>query len=111
MRREGKISGFMIREIHLLHGMKLNSCLTCAPNDPLQVDEARDILAHVVICHVPAHKYNFQNKLAYFAVMLRRMLQAVIDPTLVDDRDYYGNKRLELAGGWRWGSWSLTTIG
>ena len=45
-----------------------------------------------------AYKYNFQNKLAYFAVMLRRMLQAVLDPTLVDDRDYYGNKRLELAG-------------
>ena len=30
--------------------------------------------------------------------MLRRMLQAVQDPSFVDDRDYYGNKRLELAG-------------
>ena len=54
----------------------------------------------MVICHIAAHKYNFQNKLVYIAVMLRRMLQAVIDPTLVDDRDYYGNKRLELAGRW-----------
>jgi len=65
-----------------------------------KVDEARDILAHVVVCHVAAQKYNFQNKLAYIAVMLRRMLQAVVDPSMVDDRDYYGNKRLELAGEW-----------
>ena len=27
-----------------------------------KVDEARDILAHVVLCHVPVQKYNFQNK-------------------------------------------------
>ena len=33
------------------------------------------------------------------AVMMRRMLAAMIDPSLIDDRDYYGNKRLELAGG------------
>ncbi len=30
---------------------------------------------------------------------MRRMLAAMIDPSLIDDRDYYGNKRLELAGG------------
>ena len=32
-------------------------------------------------------------------MMMRRMLAAMLDPKLVDDRDYYGNKRLELAGG------------
>lgn len=35
----------------------------------------------------------------YMAVMMRRMLAAMIYPSLIDDRDYYGNKRLELAGG------------
>jgi hypothetical protein len=29
-----------------------------------KVDEARDILAHVVVCHVSANKYNFHNKLS-----------------------------------------------
>jgi len=27
------------------------------------------------------------------------MLYAMIDESFIDDRDYYGNKRLELAGG------------
>ena len=30
--------------------------------------------------------------------MIRRVIQAENDPTSVDDRDSYGNKRLELAG-------------
>jgi DNA-directed RNA polymerase beta subunit len=30
--------------------------------------------------------------------MIRRILHAMVDPTQVDDKDYYGNKRLELAG-------------
>ena len=30
--------------------------------------------------------------------MIRRVIQAEKDPTSVDDRDYYDNKRLELAG-------------
>lgn len=34
----------------------------------------------------------------YVALMVRRVIQAEQDPSSVDDRDYYGNKRLELAG-------------
>lgn len=34
----------------------------------------------------------------YFGLMIRRVINAMYDPRLVDDRDYYGNKRLELSG-------------
>lgn len=38
-------------------------------------------------------------QILYIAMMARRMLYALGDPKCIDDRDYYGNKRLELAGG------------
>ena len=34
----------------------------------------------------------------YLALMIRQIIQAEENPTLIDDRDFYGNKRLELAG-------------
>lgn len=42
-------------------------------------------------------EFNFRSKCIYTAVMVRRVILAQGD-NKVDDRDYYGNKRLELAG-------------
>lgn len=63
-----------------------------------KLDEAVDILSGVVLAHVPVEKYNFRMKCVYLALMLRRVIEAQEDKVRVDDRDYYGNKRLELAG-------------
>ena len=43
-------------------------------------------------------QFNFKPKCIYLALMVRRVIQAQGDVYKVDDKDYYGNKRLELAG-------------
>ena len=60
--------------------------------------QAVDKLANTIIPHVTVHAMNFRPKALYMAFMARRVLMAMHDPKQVDDRDYVGNKRLELAG-------------
>lgn len=59
-------------------------------------EEAIEVLATVVLAHVPVEDLNFRPKAIYIAVMVRRVLMAMADQKSVDDRDYVGNKRLEL---------------
>ncbi|KAH3763367.1 DNA-directed RNA polymerase III subunit RPC2 [Pelomyxa schiedti] len=62
-----------------------------------KTEHARDVLASLVLSHIPVKKYNFRVKILYLALMVRWVLAAV-DKSKLDDKDYYGNKRLELAG-------------
>ncbi|KAA8590256.1 hypothetical protein FQN60_014190 [Etheostoma spectabile] len=62
-----------------------------------KMEEARELLASLILTHVPVKEFNFRAKCIYLAVMVRRVILAQGD-NRVDDRDYYGNKRLELAG-------------
>ncbi|KAL2141446.1 hypothetical protein VTI28DRAFT_2405 [Corynascus sepedonium] len=62
------------------------------------VEEGLDALANVVVAHVEIEDLDFYPKAIYIAMMVRRVLMASHDPKLVDDRDFVGNKRLELAG-------------
>lgn len=59
-------------------------------------EEAVEVLATVVLAHVPVEDLNFRPKAIYIAQMVRRVLMAMADEKSVDDRDYVGNKRLEL---------------
>ncbi len=61
-----------------------------------QAEEARHILASVVLSHVPVTNFDFRIKCIYVGLMIRRILLAMRDPSTMDDKDYYGNKRLEL---------------
>ncbi|ODM89001.1 DNA-directed RNA polymerase III subunit RPC2 [Orchesella cincta] len=61
-------------------------------------DEVRDLLATTILAHVPVDYFNFKLKATYMALMVRRVILASFNDSLLDDRDYYGNKRLELAG-------------
>ena len=62
------------------------------------VQEALEAISGVFVAHVPIEDLNFRPKAMYIAYMARRVLKAKHNSALVDDRDYVGNKRLELAG-------------
>lgn len=59
-------------------------------------EEALEALATIVLAHVPVINMDFRGKAIFVATMTRRVLMAMDDEKMVDDRDYVGNKRLEL---------------
>ena len=61
-------------------------------------EEAVETLATIVLAHVPVENLNFRPKAIYVSVMVRRVIMAMVNEKMLDDRDYVGNKRLELAG-------------
>jgi len=67
-----------------------------ADND--QGRKALEVIQKQVLSHIECPNNNLAPKIRYFGLMIRRIINVLHDPKLVDDRDYYGNKRLELSG-------------
>ena len=40
----------------------------------------------------------YQEKIMYISLMAKRILVSLEQPIYIDNKDYYGNKRLELSG-------------
>ncbi|ODV68522.1 DNA-directed RNA polymerase III [Hyphopichia burtonii NRRL Y-1933] len=63
-----------------------------------QLQEGIEAVATTIIAHLTVSGLQFREKALYISTMARRVLMTMDDPSMVDDRDYVGNKRLELAG-------------
>ena len=62
------------------------------------LQEGIEAIATTVIAHLTVEALDFRDKALYIAMMTRRVVMAMYNPKMIDDRDYVGNKRLELAG-------------
>ena len=57
-----------------------------------------EIISKILIAHVPVIRGNYHPKALFLALMTKKLINAINNGNKVDDKDYYGNKRLELAG-------------
>ena len=60
--------------------------------------EVTQILVGTLLSHVPVTNGCFDDKAAFLSYMVRRCILAEKDSRLLDDRDHFGVKRLQLAG-------------
>lgn len=72
--------------------------LVPANMQPQKERQAFNILKETFLANVPVHGYSFRPKCIYVAVMIRRIMDAILNKDAMDDKDYVGNKRLELSG-------------
>eukprot|EP00835_Amoeboradix_gromovi_P003771 NODE_262_length_12566_cov_0.133392.p1 type:complete len:873 gc:universal NODE_262_length_12566_cov_0.133392:8770-11388(+) len=94
-----KLKIYNQRQALLYVGLRIRSIRSATDRTPeSKIDEAMDILASVVLSHVEVEKTNYRLKAVYTAIMCRRVILASDETQSIDDRDFIGNKRLELAG-------------
>ncbi|XP_031272883.1 DNA-directed RNA polymerase III subunit 2 [Pistacia vera] len=84
------------KALEYLEGKVKKSTFSAPSSD--KEGRALAILRDVFLANVPVHNNNFRPKCLYVAVMLRRMMEAMLNKDAMDDKDYVGNKRLELSG-------------
>ncbi|EUB54999.1 DNA-directed RNA polymerase III subunit RPC2 [Echinococcus granulosus] len=63
----------------------------------VQADIQR-MLRDIIVTHVPMKKMNFQDRVLFLGQMIRYLVLLADGQIPPDDRDFYGNKRVDLAG-------------
>ncbi|XP_042502979.1 DNA-directed RNA polymerase II subunit RPB2-like isoform X2 [Macadamia integrifolia] len=63
-----------------------------------RIKYAKDILQKEMLPHVSVQEYCETKKAYYFGYIIHRLLLCALGRRAEDDRDHYGNKRLDLAG-------------
>ncbi|KAK7376096.1 hypothetical protein VNO78_34948 [Psophocarpus tetragonolobus] len=63
-----------------------------------RIKYAKDILQKEMLAHVGVDEYCETKKAFYFGYIIHRLLLCALGRRAEDDRDHYGNKRLDLAG-------------
>ena len=65
-----------------------------------KIIEGEKVVRDLIFSHIrprDGHK-DVLNKAVYLGLVVRRLIKAKYDEDYIDDKDYYGNKRLELSG-------------
>lgn len=82
-------------------GTRVRVSRTSSSQSPFKrttIGDAREFLVDVLLAHIPVQGTCLRSKAIYLALMTRRIIQAKCKDIPMDDRDYLGNKRFELAG-------------
>ena len=62
------------------------------------IQAAIEAVGKTLIANVPVVRGNYHPKALFLALMTKKLINTINNGNKVDDKDYYGNKRLELAG-------------
>ena len=76
-----------------------------------RIKYAREILQKEFLPHVGTEEFCETKKAYFFGYVIHRLLLCALGRRAEDDRDHYGNKRLDLAGPLMGGLFRLVSIG
>ncbi|EMG48555.1 RET1 DNA-directed RNA polymerase III subunit RPC2 [Candida maltosa Xu316] len=93
-----KLEVFTQQQALLYVGKRVKTIRRAGAPKLSQLQEGIEAIATTIIAHLTVSDLQFREKALYIATMARRVVMAMHNPKMVDDRDYVGNKRLELAG-------------